>query len=189
MENEQNPNPQPEPTPPPEAVTKVKPPIKTLKVIVTAAEIACSVKGASKHCMITDAIKRDYGRRFTKIITDKEATAFTERKTGRRYKFSLTPLARGSLLKFDNGEAVTPFEFKLKDPIVRERRAHVKTGKTMGVFKKGGAFGASGAVAGANLAKGSARRVSRGIDRLFGSRVFKTELDALRNQLAPMVTQ
>ena len=168
--------------------------IRQLKVNVSQAEIDMAVPSNSKHCMISDALKRHYGRRISNVVTDKEATAFTERKTGRRYKFALPPLARAALLQFDNGERVTPFTFCARNPIVRERKAHVlassaKRGAKTPLLKGRHRFGASGQMSGANNKQ---RRLTRGMDRFFGKRIFKPELDAMRRQLGiepPTVSQ
>jgi hypothetical protein len=164
---------------------KKSPQIKQLKVVVTDMEIEFAERNDSKHCMVTDAIKRDYGKRFTNIVTDKEFTAFTERKTGRRYKFPLTPLAIASLLNFDEGNKVTPFTCILRRPIVRERRKRISTAKApnaekLPLLEGSSQFGARGTMSGL---KNKERRIKRGIDRVFGRRIFKPELDALRERL------
>ncbi len=155
--------------------------IKRVKVGVTPTEITFSTKANSKHCMVTDSLKRDYGKRFSNIVTSKEYVAFTEKKTGRRYKFPLPPIARAALLKFDSGETVTPLDFTLKNPMVRERSKRIKRGSNLPPLEGPTGFGMHPAQMTGE--KNKQRRISLGIDRIFGSRLFKPELDALRSQL------
>ncbi len=157
------------------------PALKRIKVIVTPTEIAFATKANSKHCMITDSMKRDYGKRFNGIVTSKEYVAFTEKKTRRRYKFPLPPIARAALLRFDAGESVEPVEFTLKNPMMRERKQRARKEGHLPALVGESSFGNHPAqMAGA---KNTQRRISLGIDRIFGSRLFKSELDALRAQL------
>jgi hypothetical protein len=158
---------------------------KQLKIVVGQPEIDTAVKGSSKHCMITDSIKRDHGKRFVNILTDKNDVSFTDRKTLERYTFPMSPLGRASIYLFDEGSPVKPFTITLRNPKVRQRRAKVAPGETRKGRKIPSLVGAEGHYAAGVMPRPRSAEARKhvGRDRVFGAHIFKDELARLREQL------
>jgi hypothetical protein len=163
--------------------------MKQLKLDVTDLEIDNAIPAKSEKCMITCSVKRDYGDRFTNIITDKQSIAMTEIKTGMRYKWELTPIARAALLAFDDGIRPKPFITLLRNPIVRKRRENLTPSQIEDGGKTPRLQGRSIRGARGNMPFGlvgtpAERRLKMGRDRFFGKRVFAADIAKLREQLA-----
>jgi len=160
--------------------------MKQLKVNITQENIDNAVEANSKRCMIADAIIRDYGKKLKNVVVDREVAAMSDRKTGTRYTFRLTPLGRASLLLFDDGQKPKPFTMTLRRPVIRHRlpgsptQGEIRSGRKVRPLDGDGPSPHIGAVP---LLRSKTGRVSTGRDRFFGKKVFTNELVRMREQL------
>lgn len=83
---------------------------------VTAAEIRAAIKGDSSHCMIADALRREYPT-ATRILVDVRTVRMTDPIRRKRYTW-LTPYeAARFLVRWDQGIEPPEFAVRLRTPI------------------------------------------------------------------------
>jgi hypothetical protein len=85
----------------------------SMKVAVTPELVERAVQRDSRHCMIAEAIKAQ-NPHFTKILVDLQTIRWSNPKTGKRYVCLTPEVAAAALVRFDQGEAIEPFDFSLK---------------------------------------------------------------------------
>lgn len=154
--------------------------IKRLKIAVTQKEIDESVQAKSNKCMIQESIKRMFPK-FINVWVDKNQVRFTDPNSNLIYTWELSPFAKVMLLKWDDGETISPFDVWLKNPIVRERKLD-KKGFMRAKSSEQSAKTHRGAIP-QPLTK-EARRL-RGRDRVYGQKLWTAELEKLRQVLLP----
>jgi len=87
-----------------------------LQITVSEKVIANSIRADSGHCMIAEAIKetaREKGLKLGFIAVDLQTIRVTNLLSRLRYIYLTPPMAQMALVKFDNGEVITPFKFTL----------------------------------------------------------------------------
>jgi len=100
--------------------------MSTYKVAVTEAEIERGVRRDSRHCMISEAIKREHPG-WLRIETDLATVRWTDPRTEKRY-ICLTPDgARDALVLFDQGASIQPFAISLRPIQITPVRTRVRT--------------------------------------------------------------
>jgi hypothetical protein len=151
--------------------------IKRLRVSVTQKEIDEATQANSNKCMIHEAIKRDHPE-FRNIWVDKNQVRVTDVEQSIIYTFPMSPMGRIGLLKFDQGEPLQPFEFTLLNPVVRARRfingAHRPEPRQQRAKSSLGAI----------PQQTKEGRKNTGRDRVFGQKVWPTELAKVREMLS-----
>lgn len=123
-------------------VAQLMPP--AMNVSVTQDEIDSAVPANSGHCMIADAVKRDFQRKFKRkplgVSVDLQTIRLTDCEKGLRFVYLTPPTAQRALLQFDQGKKLTPFNFRLSAGQTVESRASTKTiedKQKLGRSKKG----------------------------------------------------
>lgn len=86
-------------------------------VHVTKEDIDGGIKNSSSHCMIADAIKRQYGGEATKVSVDLQTIRLSRPAKRERLVFFTPAIAQRRLLEFDAGVDVEPFTLKLARPV------------------------------------------------------------------------
>lgn len=151
--------------------------LKSMRVTVGQTEIDHAIRANSRKCMIHQSIERDYPS-LKNIVVDKNQVRATDPDRNVIYTFDQAPLAKAALLKWDAGETLPPFSFILRHPVVRQR-----------IKRNDGRMGTSNDRAARNLGavptpKTPASRAMAGRDRVFGAKLWETELTKLRTLLA-----
>jgi hypothetical protein len=83
------------------------------RVSIKEEEIERGIRRDSRHCMISEAIKRDHPD-WTRIETDLATIRWTNPRTKKRY-ICLTPdSARDALVLYDQGEPIEPFTIAVR---------------------------------------------------------------------------
>lgn len=82
-------------------------------VQLTAEIIADGTQRDSMHCMIAEAIKKEYPN-AKQVSVDLATIRFTDPKRGLRFTYLTPRIAQAHLVKFDQGKEVEPIEFKLR---------------------------------------------------------------------------
>ncbi len=124
--------------------------MRKLKVEVSAMELATAEKKDSRYCMIAEAIRRLYPE-LRNVQVDTQAIRVTDRVRREQLTFMTPGTVQVAIVRFDEGDAVRPFEFECREPRVRKMRSlgeakngtHVARGKQSGVPKtrsKAGAY-------------------------------------------------
>jgi hypothetical protein len=147
--------------------------LKSMKVAVGQSEIDHAIRANSRKCMIHQSIERDYPS-LKNIVVDKNQVRVTDPDRDVIYTFDMAPLAKAAILKWDAGETIQPFEFRLRHPIVRQR-----------IKRNDGRKGTSNDRAARSLGvvptpKTPVSRAMAGRDRVFGAKLWETELTKLR---------
>jgi len=111
---------------------------RRLKVNVESEHIALAMPHDSGHCMIADAITDGY--KFAKHVSVDLATIrFTDAKSSLRYVFLTPPIVQQSLLDFDQGVEIKPFQFQLRTAMQiapkRKKKAGRKHAKSSNVYE------------------------------------------------------
>ena len=150
-------------------------------VAVGQEEIEKAHRANSKKCMIVRSIERDYPT-LTRIVVQKNDVRVTDPDRNVIYTFDMAPLARAAILKWDMGEPVEPFTFKLRHPVIRERMIKKHTGH-MGTAGNKPATRSLGVL---RHPKTAESRAMMGRDRVFGAKLWTTELAKLRHLLMGM---
>jgi hypothetical protein len=133
----------------------------TLTVHVDAVTIAESIAADSSHCMISDAITKQFPN-LQKVSTDLITIRFSDPETGLRYIYWTPRSAQERIVDFDEGIDVDPFSFRLKGAVqimkrkspdqqrdYRKRRAQTSAhGKTNIPLMEGGRPPPRGSISG-----------------------------------------
>lgn len=165
----------------PVEVRRKKLPLRLLKVLgvsVGQEEIDNAHRANSQKCMVHQSIERDYPT-LKNIVVDKNQVRVTDPDRNVIYTFDMAPLAKAAILKWDAGEPVQPFSFKLRHPIIRNRVK--RSGAMRPPSSQDAAVKSLGAV---RRPKTAASRAMAGRDRVFGAKLWETELAKLRQLLA-----
>jgi len=99
-----------------------------IHVKVTQDLITSAIPRDSHHCMIAEAIQRDYPA-LAKVSADLATIRGTDPKRGLRFTWMTPRVAQVFLVDFDRGRTVDPFEFKLRGAQVTSaysRKKHAK---------------------------------------------------------------
>lgn len=89
---------------------------KAVEVAVSADVIRKAMPRDSSHCMIADSLKLAFPKCSPGV--DLATMRYSDRASGVRYTFLTPPSVQDALIKFDQGESVEPFTFKLQRPIL-----------------------------------------------------------------------
>lgn len=88
-----------------------------LDVCVSQNEIDTAVIANSGHCMVADAVKRCFRKRFKRgafgVSVDLQTIRFTDREKQIRYVYLTPVVGQRALLQFDQGIKPTPFSFRI----------------------------------------------------------------------------
>lgn len=95
-----------------------KPPAPALKVRVREEHVKTACRRDSHHCMIADAL-RDAVPEAKYIMVDLQSVRWSDLERGYRFVYFTPPLAQEALIRFDQGKAVAPFRFALRNGITR----------------------------------------------------------------------
>lgn len=109
-----------------------------MKVKIDERTIGEAVRRNSHRCMIADAIQKAEPKAIH-ISVDLQKIEFSLKKDGTRFTFLTPRKAQESLIKFDQGKKVEPFEFSILPIRMKAmgwRAAHPKTKR--GKYKKTG---------------------------------------------------
>jgi hypothetical protein len=150
-------------------------PLKVMTVDVRQENVDTAIRGKSTKCMIVQAIERAYPT-LTRIVVQKNDVRVTDPDRNVIYTFDMAPLARAAILKWDMGEQVEPFAFKLRHPIIRTRMKKQHTGH-MGTAGNKPATRHLGVL---RHPKTAESRAMMGRDRVFGAKLWTSELEKLR---------
>ena len=129
--------------------------------------------------MIKEAIKRDHPE-LERIWVDKEQVRLTDPGANVIYTFQMAALGKAVMLVWDNGEMVQPFDLWLRNPVVRERVA--KNGTQAPKANESHAKKHLGPIL---RPKTKEARALRGRDRIFGQKLWTTELAKVRRIFEP----
>jgi hypothetical protein len=165
----------------PVEVRRKKLPLRLLKVLgvsVGQEEIDNAHIANSRKCMIHRSIEREYPT-LKNIVVDKHQVRCTDPDRNVIYTFPMAPLARVAIEKWDSGEPVPPFSFKLRHPIIRDR---VKRGGVM--RPKSSQDAAVKSLGAVRRPKTAESRAMAGRDRVFGAKLWTAELAKVRELLA-----
>lgn len=89
-------------------------------VSVTQQDIDTAIPKNSRHCMISDALKRCWLKKFKRkavaVDSDLQSIRVTDKEKGFRYIYLTPPIGQNALLDFDAGDhkRLKPFHFQLK---------------------------------------------------------------------------
>jgi hypothetical protein len=81
-------------------------------IAVEEGTIATASCKDSAHCMIADAIKKAMPH-VSGVSVDLQTIRLSDRKAGKRYVYLTPSLCQVQLLRFDQGEVVEPWSFRL----------------------------------------------------------------------------
>lgn len=107
-----------------------------LKIQVRQANIDKSVPRDSHHCMIADAIMEQV-KSARNVSVDIATIRFTDKKLGQRFIYLTPPTAQQSLVDFDQGTEVKPFNFDLRTAIqVKQRQKSSRAKRSRAAYQK-----------------------------------------------------
>lgn len=98
----------------------------TIKVIVTQLIIDQSCRAHSGYCMISEAVKMAVAWALA-VSSDLQSIRLTDPRKGLRYVYLTPRVVQMALIRFDQGQTVTPFEFTLRGAHVRTSFKRTKT--------------------------------------------------------------
>lgn len=164
--------------------------IKQLKVKVNQEEIDNAIRGNSRNCMYVKSIERQYPA-LKRVFADKHHVRFTDPKRNLIYTFDMPPQGRAQLLLFDEGAPMNSFGINLKNPTIRTRvlrnDASEKSGRKLRAVtpddRKADADTAVRSQGPVLTPKTKMGRAIRGVDRVYGAKLFSEELKKLRTTL------
>ena len=87
-----------------------------MQIQVTKEIVERAIRETSGHCLIADAIKASIPDTAF-VSVDLQTIRFTDRKSALRYVYLTPPDAQDALISFDQGEEISPFQFKLNRAI------------------------------------------------------------------------
>lgn len=95
-----------------------------MKVKISKKHIEEAVRGNSRHCMIADAIREQFGDEVKQVIVDAQSIRWTDPVKDLRYTYMTPPEAQAKLIAFDAGKEVQPFTIEIGKPVLI-RSTHV----------------------------------------------------------------
>jgi hypothetical protein len=89
-------------------------------IIADGEVVANACRSNSRRCVIADAVQKAYPE-VSCILVDKDYIRFTDKVAGKRYFYGMTNGLRDILDRFDGGEPIGPFKFRLASRPVQIR--------------------------------------------------------------------
>jgi len=148
-----------------------------IKVVVTQEIIDSACRADVTRCMIAEAVK-DAVPDAKNVLVDLTSIRWSDPEKGLRYVYIMPPLPQTALIRFDKGEKIPPFSFRLRNAHIssmmiggrgNEKRAHnlgprrhVRTAKEVKEGAVGDVIGGTRRVPTATLGKG----------RVYGNRAY-----------------
>lgn len=99
-----------------------------IKIIVTQEDISVALPKNSGHCMIADAVKRDFLKKFKRkplgVAVDLQTIRMTDVEKGLRYIYLTPRIGQIQLLRFDKGLEIKPFVLFLRGGQIVASKSH-----------------------------------------------------------------
>ena len=86
-----------------------------MRVRIRKEHVDQAIRKNAHHCMIAEAIREEVPN-ATAVIVDLQSIRWSDAASGVRYFYFTPPQAQQALLRFDEGEAVEPFNIDLRRP-------------------------------------------------------------------------